>query len=106
MNFAGIGPAELLLVLIVALLVFGPQKLPQIAKDLGKTIGEWRQALDEMQSVGDLPAKEIKEVLDPASIERELQESVQRVVEPLEEVRKETDDIVVARPEDAEEPEV
>ena len=83
MSFLGVGPAELLVILIIALLVFGPSKLPQVARDLGKAIGKWRQALDEIQSVTDAPLKdmkEIKETLDPAAMERKLQESVQQIV--------------------------
>jgi TatA/E family protein of Tat protein translocase len=85
MNIAGVGPAELLVILIVALVVFGPQRLPQIARDVGKSIGKWRQALEEIESVADAPMKEIKEMkeaLDPASIEKKLQDSVQRIVTP------------------------
>ncbi|HUS69365.1 MAG TPA: twin-arginine translocase TatA/TatE family subunit [Anaerolineae bacterium] len=85
MNIAGVGPAELLVILIIALVVFGPQRLPQVAKDLGKSIGKWRQALNEIQSVADVPMKEVKELkeaLDPASMEKKLQESVQQIVTP------------------------
>jgi len=83
MSFLGVGPAELLVILIIALLVFGPSKLPQVARDLGQAIGKWRQALDEIQSVTDAPLKEMKEIkeaLDPAAVERKLQESVQQIV--------------------------
>ncbi|MDH4208560.1 MAG: twin-arginine translocase TatA/TatE family subunit [Anaerolineae bacterium] len=83
MNFLGVGPAELLVILIIALLVFGPSKLPQVAKDLGGAIGKWRQALDEIQSVADAPLKEVRELkqaLDPATMEKKLQESVQQIV--------------------------
>jgi TatA/E family protein of Tat protein translocase len=79
MSFAGVGPAELLLILIVALVVFGPERLPKLARDLGKTIGKWRQALDEIQTVADAPADKLLEL---ASKEEEMQESVQQVVEP------------------------
>ncbi len=48
MNFAGVGPAELLVILIIALLVFGPTKLPEVARDIGKAMQKWRQALDEI----------------------------------------------------------
>lgn len=77
MNFAGIGPAELLLVLIIALLVFGPSKLPEIAKDLGKTMGKFRKALEDIQKATDIS------VLEPPTSpqkEAELQASAQRVV--------------------------
>jgi TatA/E family protein of Tat protein translocase len=83
MNILGVGPAELVIILIIALLVFGPSKLPQVAKDLGSAIGKWRQALNEIQSVTDAPLKEVrelKEALDPKAVERKLQDSVQQIV--------------------------
>ena len=83
MNILGVGPAELVIILIIALLVFGPSKLPQVAKDLGSAIGKWRQALNEIQEVTDAPLKDIKELkeaLDPTAMERKLQESVQQIV--------------------------
>lgn len=79
MNFAGIGPAELLLILIIALLVFGPTKLPEIAKDLGKTMGKWRKALEELQEATDISKLEAPS--SPPS-EADLQASAQKVVRP------------------------
>lgn len=40
----GLGFSELVIVLIVALIVFGPGKLPQVGKALGKGISEFRRA--------------------------------------------------------------
>jgi sec-independent protein translocase protein TatA len=108
MNIAGIGPAELLVILIIALLVFGPQRLPEIAKDLGKSIGKWRQALNEIQSVADEPLKEVKELketLDPRSIEKKLQESVQRIVTPEQQDEEISDHEVTKQVEQPEESE-
>lgn len=45
----GLGFTELLLILVVALVVFGPQKLPEIARTLGKTMGELRRTMDEIR---------------------------------------------------------
>jgi len=103
MNFAGVGPAELLLILIVALVVFGPQRLPQIAKDLGQNIGKWRQAIDEIQSVVDVPTKEMKDML--ASEEKALQESIQKVVPRDEDAAGRDDDKAPQSAEQADEPE-
>lgn len=45
-----IGPFELLLVLILALLVLGPGKLPEVGSALGRTIREFRKASTEVES--------------------------------------------------------
>jgi TatA/E family protein of Tat protein translocase len=43
MNFFNIGPVELILILIVALIVFGPARLPEIGAGLGKALREFQQ---------------------------------------------------------------
>ncbi len=48
MNILGMGPAELLLVLAIALIVFGPDKLPDIARQVGRTVGELRRVSSEV----------------------------------------------------------
>ncbi len=45
----GIGSTELLVILVVALIVLGPKSLPQIAKTLGKAMGEFRRVSTEFQ---------------------------------------------------------
>jgi sec-independent protein translocase protein TatB len=47
--FGSVGSGELLLILIIALIVFGPNKLPEIGKNLGKVIGEFRRATGDFQ---------------------------------------------------------
>ncbi|KMY67839.1 hypothetical protein AAU61_08210 [Desulfocarbo indianensis] len=46
----GIGMPELIIILIVALLVVGPKKLPDLAKSLGKGLTEFRRATDAIKS--------------------------------------------------------
>lgn len=48
MDFFGIGPGELLLILAVALIIFGPGRLPELARNLGKMIREFRKATSEV----------------------------------------------------------
>ena len=42
----GIGVPELLLILVIGLIVFGPGKLPEIGKALGKSMNEFKQAVN------------------------------------------------------------
>ena len=42
--FSGIGVTELILILVIALVVFGPGKLPDVGRALGKSIREFRNA--------------------------------------------------------------
>lgn len=50
MNIFGMGLPELALIFAVALLVFGPKKLPEIGKTLGKTIRSFQDATKEFEN--------------------------------------------------------
>ncbi|HEX5480599.1 MAG TPA: twin-arginine translocase TatA/TatE family subunit [Dehalococcoidia bacterium] len=43
MNFLGVGPAELIVILVVALVFVGPERLPRLAADIARTIREVRK---------------------------------------------------------------
>jgi sec-independent protein translocase protein TatA len=45
----GIGMPELIVILVIALIVIGPQKLPEIAKSLGKGLAEFKRASEDLQ---------------------------------------------------------
>jgi sec-independent protein translocase protein TatA len=45
-----IGVPELIIIFVVALIVFGPKKLPELGKSLGKGIAEFRKASNELRS--------------------------------------------------------
>ncbi len=45
-----IGPAEILVVLVVALIVFGPQRLPEIGRQVGAAVRELRRMQDTVRS--------------------------------------------------------
>jgi len=48
-----IGPAELLVILLLALIIFGPGKLPEVGRALGRTINEFRRATQEPTERGE-----------------------------------------------------
>ena len=45
-----LGMMELVVILVIALIIFGPRKLPELGKSLGKSIGEFRKASNELKS--------------------------------------------------------
>ena len=45
----GIGMPEMLMILAVALIIFGPKKLPELAKSLGRALGEFRRATSDLK---------------------------------------------------------
>ena len=49
-----IGPGELILILIIALVVLGPGKLPDVANSLGKSVREFRKAATDITDAGKL----------------------------------------------------
>lgn len=47
--FEFLGTTELLVILVVALIVFGPRKLPQLSRSLGKSLSEFRRASEDFK---------------------------------------------------------
>jgi TatA/E family protein of Tat protein translocase len=47
--FPNIGIPELIIILGIALLVFGPRKLPELGRSLGRSLGEFRKASNELK---------------------------------------------------------
>ena len=57
----GIGMPEMILILAVALIVIGPKKLPDLAKSLGKALGEFKKATSDLKESMQIDA-ELKDV--------------------------------------------
>ena len=45
-----VGPSELLVIIVIALLVFGPKKLPEVSRQLGRGLREFRRATQDVQN--------------------------------------------------------
>ncbi|RKQ37616.1 twin-arginine translocase TatA/TatE family subunit [Oceanobacillus halophilus] len=50
MGLAGIGVPGLILILIIALVIFGPKKLPEIGKAAGQTLKEFKKSANDLTS--------------------------------------------------------
>lgn len=57
MKFFGLGLPELILILVVALLIFGPKNLPKLGSALGKTVKNVREGLEGKE---ELPESEVE----------------------------------------------
>ncbi len=55
-----LGFPELIMIFVIALLVFGPKKLPELGKSLGKGLREFKKATDELKSTWDEQLKEVE----------------------------------------------
>jgi len=78
----GIGLPELVVILVVALIVLGPQRLPEVARMLGRAYGQLRRASEEFQNT-------IRQ--DLAALER--QEDVNRNKAIAQEIRERCADV-------------
>ncbi|MEF9925035.1 MAG: twin-arginine translocase TatA/TatE family subunit [Eggerthellaceae bacterium] len=61
MKFGGIGVPELLIILAVALLIFGPKNLPKLGSALGKTVKNLREGMGGNKAVEEAEEEEIVE---------------------------------------------
>jgi TatA/E family protein of Tat protein translocase len=61
MDFFGVGPVEIILILVIALIVFGPDKLPQIGRDLGKTFRSFKKAASDLSAEMSKEMKDLEE---------------------------------------------
>jgi TatA/E family protein of Tat protein translocase len=84
--FGSLGIPELLMIFIVALIVFGPKRLPEIGKTLGKAMSEFKKATDDFKNTieREVQVEELKQLASTTILP--VQESISRSapVEPAE----------------------
>ena len=66
--FGSLGVPELLLIFAVILIVFGPRRIPEIGRTLGKALGEFRKATDDLKSTieREVRLEELKKITPPS----------------------------------------
>jgi Tat protein translocase TatB subunit len=85
--FGTLGGPELFLIFVVALIVFGPRKLPEIGKSLGKMMAEFRRASNEFRSTieSEVEAEKIRESMriDPPKAAYPVETPVETSASPV-----------------------
>jgi TatA/E family protein of Tat protein translocase len=83
--FGSLGVPELLLIFAVILIVFGPRRIPEIGRTLGKALGEFRKATDDLKNTieREVRLEELKKITPPTLEELTTPfESVSRTAPP------------------------
>ena len=70
MNFFGIGIPELMLILVIALVVFGPERLPEIGRSIGKAVRDFREMSAGFTSEWEELSKEFEDTV--SEVQREV----------------------------------
>lgn len=60
----GLGIPELIVIFVIALLIFGPKKLPDIGKSIGKAMAEFRKSTQEFKESMETEMRDVKEAAD------------------------------------------
>ncbi len=78
----GLGTQELIIILVIALLIFGPKKLPELARSTGKAINEFRKAsagiIDEEEEKKESKGSKKEETVAKAEVKKE-EEKVEKI---------------------------
>jgi TatA/E family protein of Tat protein translocase len=71
--FGPIGMPELIVIMVIALVIFGPRKLPELGRSLGRSLNEFKRASNELKHTLDeeIRTEDLKAADDKAAQERE-----------------------------------
>ncbi len=84
-----IGLPELLIIVAIALIVFGPNKLPELAKAFGRAMREFKKATEEVKESFEAETKDLEEVRHTLTDETLLADLAEQI-SPLEPAAEET----------------
>ena len=89
MSFFGMGGMEIMVIMIVALIIFGPGKLPEIGAQVGKAVRDFRRTTNELTREFNDSTSEIRSTMDEmkgtmAQVERESKELAQSIPATIE----------------------
>ncbi len=77
----GLGVPELIVIFVIALIVFGPKKLPELGKSLGKGIAEFKRASQEVKDSIEAEVRAAEHTIDTAKLKAEVEGVVQQATD-------------------------
>lgn len=75
----GLGMPEILLILAIALIVIGPQKLPEVAKTLGRAMGEFKRSAQDLKNSIDIDTTPVKKEVTARSKKKKLKDVIKDI---------------------------
>lgn len=88
----GVGGMELFIILVIALIVLGPNKLPDLAKMLGKAMGEFQRATSDLKREIDIAGENKSYSAKPDSDDKDSETENPLTTEPSSETKEQDDD--------------
>jgi TatA/E family protein of Tat protein translocase len=79
-----IGLPELLIIAAIALIVFGPNKLPELARAFGKAMREFKKATEEVKESFEAETRELDELKNTITDDKVLADLAEEISKPLE----------------------
>lgn len=91
MNFLGIGAMEFFVILIAALLIFGPGRLPELMGDAGRMLRDFRRATRDLTGDFEDSYREVRQTYD--EIETDMKRTARELREESEEIARSVEDV-------------
>jgi TatA/E family protein of Tat protein translocase len=80
--FGSIGMPELVIILVIALIIFGPRKLPELGRSLGRSLGEFKKASNELRSTLEEEVRVEEQKENRAKMEAEQASAIEAATTP------------------------
>jgi TatA/E family protein of Tat protein translocase len=88
-----LGMQEIIVIFIIALIIFGPRKLPELGKTLGKGLAEFKKASNELKKTWE---DEVQLDKEKEAVSQVIQESTQQTSEIVQEIRNDINQTINA----------